>query len=65
MLKNNNLQKAPCIEEMINHLMYKDCLKFLYHKKEFEELFRVIKREYEKIITGVDDPVKEDRKKAL
>lgn len=45
--------------------MYNDCLKFLYYKKEFEELFRLIKREYEKIIREEGDPENEDKKKAL
>ena len=50
---------------MLKHLMYNDCLKFLYHKKEFEELFRLIKREYEKLMIDGSDPEDADRKKAL
>lgn len=50
---------------MIENMMYNECLKFLYHKKEFEELFRLIKREYEKIkiIEDESGPDK-DKKKA-
>ena len=47
---------------MLKHLMYNECLKFLYHKKEFEELFRLIKREYEKIIKDESDPDNEEKK---
>jgi len=65
MIKNNNLQKVPCMEEMLKHLMYNDCLKFLYHKKEYEELFRLIRREYEKIIFDESELEDKDRKKAL
>ena len=51
---------------MMKQLMYNECLKFLYHKKEFEELFRLIKREYEKIkiIKVEGGPDNEDKKKA-